>query len=179
MIQLTEIKTTHENYTFMENLLETAFPLQERRNSDQQRKNTDENQLFHNTLITDDVLPIGLLTYWDFDTFVYIEHFAIDNSLRDRGYGSQALERFRQKINRPIVLEAEEPTDEITSRRIQFYQRQGFILQDIPYLQPPYRSKDEWFPLKLMTYGEINIKQNYILIRDTIYREVYEIKQGL
>ena len=98
MIQLTEIKTTHENYTFMENLLETAFPLQERRNSDQQRKNTDENQLFHNALITDDVLLIGLLTYWDFDTFVYIEHFAIDNSLRDRGYGSQALEIFFQNF---------------------------------------------------------------------------------
>ena len=175
MIQLKEIKTNHEHYPFMEQLLETAFPLQERRDSDKQRKNTDENPLFHNTLITDDDMPIGLLTYWDFHTFVYIEHFAIDSRLRNGGYGSKALEAFKQRVAAPIVLEAEEPTDELTRRRIGFYQRQGFIMQEIPYLQPPYRPGDEWFPLKLMVHGAVQMEQEYPLIRDTIYREVYQV----
>lgn len=176
MIQLQEINTSHEHYLFMEKLLQTAFPTQERRNSDQQRKNTDENPLFHNILITDNDTPIGLLTYWKFSSFVYIEHFAIDSHLRNKNYGSQTLKLFCQEINVPIVLEAEEPTDEIARRRIDFYQRQGFIIQDVPYLQPPYRPEDEWFPLKLVTYGSIKIEQDYHLIKDTIYREVYNVK---
>ena len=175
MIQLKEIKTNHEHYPFMEQLLETAFPLQERRDSDKQRKNTDENPLFHNTLITDDDTPIGLLTYWDFQTFVYIEHFAIDSRLRNGGYGRQALEAFKQLVSTPIILEAEEPTDDITRRRIGFYERQGFVMQEVPYLQPPYRPGDEWFPLKLMVHGAVQMEQEYPLIRETIYREVYHV----
>lgn len=173
MIQLQEIKTTHEHYPFMEKLLETAFPLQERRDSEQQRKNTDENPLFHNVLITDDNKPVGLLTYWDFESFAYIEHFAIDNRLRNGGYGSKALDAFKRLISKPIVLEAEEPTDEITCRRICFYQRQGFVMQEVPYLQPPYRPNDEWFPLKLMTYGTIDMEKEYFTLKNKIYREVY------
>ncbi|MBE6274506.1 MAG: GNAT family N-acetyltransferase [Bacteroides sp.] len=176
MIKLQEIKTTHEHYPFMENLLQTAFPLQERRDSEQQRHNTDENPLFHNALITDDDTPVGLLTYWTFPSFVYIEHFAIDSRLRNGGYGSKALEAFKQRVAAPIVLEAEEPTDELTRRRISFYQRQGFIMQEIPYLQPPYRPGDEWFPLKLMVHGAVQMEQEYSLIRDTIYREVYQVQ---
>lgn len=175
MIKLKEIKTTHEHYPFMENLLETAFPIQERRDSVEQRKNTDENPMFHNALITDDGTPIGLLTYWEFPTFVYIEHFAIDSRLRNGGYGRQALEAFKQFVTTPIVLEAEEPTDDITRRRIGFYERQGFVMQEVPYLQPPYRPSDEWFPLKLMTYGLVEIANEYTLMRDTIYREVYHV----
>ena len=175
MIKLQEIKTTHEHYPFMENLLQTAFPLQERRDSEQQRHITDENPLFHNALITDGDTPIGLLTYWTFPSFVYIEHFAIDSRLRNGGYGSKALEIFKQRVAAPIVLEAEEPTDELTRRRIGFYQRQGFIMQEIPYLQPPYRPGDEWFPLKLMVHGAVQMEQEYPLIRDTIYREVYQV----
>lgn len=177
MIKLQEIKATHEHYPFMENLLQTAFPLQERRDSKQQRQTTDEKPLFHNALITDDDTPIGLLTYWTFPSFVYIEHFAIDSRLRNGGYGSKALKAFKQLISAPIVLEAEEPTDEITQRRIGFYQRQGFVLQETPYLQPPYRTGDEWFPLRLMTYGSVQMEQEYPLIRDTIYREVYQVQQ--
>ena len=173
MIRLKEINSSHEHYPFMETLLETAFPLQERRDSIWQRKNADESPLFHNTLITDDDNPIGLLTYWDFKDFIYIEHFAIDARLRNGGYGQQALSALKEQTELPIVLEAEEPTDELTKRRIGFYRRQGFILQDFSYQQPPYRPEDKWFPMKLMTFGIVNMANT----RDIIYREVYQVKR--
>ncbi|MBQ8442924.1 MAG: GNAT family N-acetyltransferase [Bacteroides sp.] len=173
MIHLKEIKTNHEHYPFVEALLQTAFPLQERRDADKQREVTDTHPLFHCDLITDGNTPVGLLTYWKFETFVYIEHFAIDPRLRNGGYGSQALQLFLQQHTLPIVLEAEEPTDEITRRRIGFYQRQGFTLQEIPYLQPPYRPSEDWFPLKLMTFGSIELEKEFITVRNNIYREVY------
>lgn len=169
------INTTHEHYPFMEHLLVTAFPPEERRDQKQQRSNADHNPLFRNALITEQGHPVGLLTYWDFSDFVYIEHFAIDEDLRNQGYGQKALSLLKEQIQCPIVLEAEEPTDEISRRRIGFYQRQGFLLQEIPYLQPPYRPGDKWFPLKLMTYGRINPTTDFTIIRDTIYREVYQV----
>ncbi|MBQ2857092.1 MAG: GNAT family N-acetyltransferase [Bacteroidaceae bacterium] len=173
MIKLIEINTAHEHYPFMEALLETAFPLQERRDSTWQRRNVNDNPLFHNILITDDEHPVGLLTYWDFKDFIYIEHFAIDHRLRNNGYGQQTLSVLKEQTKLPIVLEAEEPTDELTKRRIGFYRRQGFILQDFSYQQPPYRPEDKWFPMKLMTFGIVNMAN----ARDIIYREVYQVKR--
>ena len=174
MILLQPINTEHALYLFIEKLLHSAFPSDERRDDEQQRAYTDNNKQFHCLLIRSLEIPVGLLTYWDFESFAYIEHFAIDSRLRNGGYGSKALDAFKRLISKPIVLEAEEPTDEITCRRICFYQRQGFVMQEVDYLQPPYRPEDEWFPLKLMTYGPIKIEQAYSSVKDTIYREVYQ-----
>ena len=41
---------------------------------------------------------VGLLTYWDFADFCYIEHFATSPAVRGRGIGSEALERFMSYI---------------------------------------------------------------------------------
>lgn len=174
MIKIIEINTRHKHYPFLETLLHSAFPEVERRDTSEQRKNSDCHPLFHSNLIMDNEKPVGLLTYWDFDSFIYIEHFAIDGQLRNKGYGQQALSLLKGQVQRSIVLEAEEPSDELTARRIGFYQRQGFVLQNTPYLQPPYHSGDGWLPMKLMIYGMADHIPTSKII-DTIHREVYGI----
>lgn len=169
MISLISINTFHNYYPFVEGLLHSAFPKEERRDTIQQREYTDNNDKFSCYLIKDNNLPIGLLTCWDFEEFIYIEHFAIDPSLRNNGYGQKAITALKEKEVRPIILEAEEPTNELTKRRIGFYERQGFILQSYAYEQPPYRSNDGWLPMRLMTYGTINLEK----AKETIYKEVY------
>lgn len=174
MITIQRINSSHEHYPFMEKLMETAFPLQERRNADQQRENADNNHRFHNNILLENGTPIGLLTYWDFESFLYIEHFAISSDIRNKGYGQMALNILKDMWNGMIVLEVEEPTDELTRRRIGFYERQGFVLQPHSYLQPPYRDGDEWFPMKLMTLGTPHIPlETHEKIKQTIYQEVY------
>lgn len=173
MIELIEIKTDSALYNYAEQLMTTSFPQEERRDTEQQRWYTDYKTLFHYCIIMDNAIPLGLLTYWDFQTFIYIEHFAIDNKLRNLGYGKQALKAFTEQIKLPIVLEVEEPTNETSKRRISFYEHQGFTLHELPYLQPPYRKDDTWFPLKLMTYGEIDMHGIYEEVKERIYREVY------
>ncbi len=174
MINIQRINSLHEHYPFMELLMQTAFPLQERRNADLQRYFADRNPRFHNNLLLEDNAPIGLLNYWTFDSFLYIEHFAISDQIRNKGYGQQALEALKTTWKGLIVLEVEEPMDELTQRRIEFYQRQGFILQPYPYMQPPYRESDGWFPMKLMTYGtESFTSDTFESIKRTIYEEVY------
>ena len=87
MINLQRINTSHEHYPFVEELMQTAFPIQERRNADLQREYTDNKPHFHTLVILYKNLPIGLLTIWDLESFHYIEHFAIHEKFRNKGYG--------------------------------------------------------------------------------------------
>ena len=175
MVYLHRITTSHEHYRYVEDLLKTAFPTEERRDSDKQREFTDHNPKFMPHVILDGSTPIGLLTLWNFTDFSYIEHFAIDKLLRNKGIGKQVLSILKEELQRPIILEVEEPTDYISKRRINFYKRQGFIIENYEYQQPPYRKGDKWIAMKLMSY---NIKTDERInekIRDTIYKEVYGI----
>ena len=173
MIEIRDIKKEDLLYPFIENLLISAFPIQERRDIVDQRELTNSSQIFYNNVVILNDKPIGLITYWDMENFYYIEHFAIDEKNRNKGYGQEVLNILKKTLKAPIVLEAEVPNDEISQRRINFYQRQGFILHNIHYLQPPYRKGDLWLPLKLMTYGKIDMNNQYEFIKNKIYKYVY------
>ena len=116
--------------------------------------------------------PIGLLTTWTFDSFTYIEHFALSPGVRGRGYGSEALAMRIARTEQPRILEAEPPTDELTRRRIGFYERSGFTLYDYPYVQPAYTADSQPVPLCLM--GTLDT-QDIMLdqVSRTLHREVY------
>ena len=173
MIEIRKIKSEDPFYPYIENLLISAFPIQERRDSKDQRELTNSSPIFNNNVVIVDRNPIGVITYWDMEYFYYIEHFAIDEKYRNKGYGQKVLSTLKRILKAPIILEAEVPSDKISSRRINFYQRQGFILHDLPYLQPPYREGDLWFPLMLMSYGEIDMINQYETIKNKIYKHVY------
>ena len=177
MIALQPIKTDHACYLFVEKLLQSAFPEDERRDDDQQRAYTDRNHKFHCLLIRDFETPIGVITYWDFTDFIYIEHFAVHENFRNGGIGGQAIALFLKATSLPVILEAEMPLvkGDLTHRRIAFYRRAGFSLRKMAYKQPPYRDGDGWLPMKLMTFGRFKWLRMADMIRDTIYREVYGV----
>ena len=115
---------------------------------------------------------LGLLTTWHFDEFIYIEHFAIDPELRSQGYGSKAMSTFIKQQGKPIVLEAEPPTDDNTHRRIRFYERHGFTLYDFPYLQPAYTEASQ--PVELRLMGTLDIHSTPLShVSDMLHRKVY------
>lgn len=175
MIQLTSIHTNHKHYSFVEELLHAAFPQNERRDDTPQRELTDKSKKFHCLLIESELEnPVGVITYWDFMDFIYIEHFAIDESLRGLGYGTKALIQLLTEKTKPVILEVEIPHKvyDIAYNRIEFYKRLGFKLRRSPYRQPPYRWNDNWLPMKLMTYGDFNFKPRVV---KTIHQEVYGI----
>lgn len=175
------LTTGHAEYAYVEQLLHSAFPPEERRDDDRQRINTDKESRFYTLYIYrdgDKPLPVGVLTYWDFDSFLYIEHLAIDPSLRGQGYGQTVLASFGQSRPHPIVLEVEHPTDEQSRRRIRFYQQCGFTLWPCDYLQPPYRKGDSPLPLYLMASGGLDFHHHYDTVRKTLHREVYGQKFG-
>ena len=174
MIEIKQVKTQDEaNYAFVEELMHAAFPHEERRDTIQQREYSDNHALFRNNIIMENGNRIGMISYWVMENFYYIEHFAIAPALRNGGYGKRVLETIKELLKGPIVLEVEEPNDEMSTRRIQFYKRLEFILHNTSYVQPPYRKGDNGLPMLLMSYGHIDKESCFEKVRDILYKEVY------
>lgn len=178
MLKLTPIKTNHKGYAFVEELMNSSFPIEERRDNEAQRKNTDYNPLFTVNLVTDDKEDgssslIGFITVWNFGDFHYLEHFATSPLVRNLGYGKKVLSALLKQITGLIVLEVEEPEDELTSRRVRFYERCGFTICPRNYIQPAYRANGQSVPLKIMFYGQDSLDNDFEHVRDTLYQKVY------
>lgn len=178
MLKLTPIHTSDKGYAFVEELMHISFPEVERRDDDAQRENTDQNPLFTVNMVTDEkedgtTIDVGLITVWNFGDFHYLEHFATSPTVRNQGYGKKIMDTLLEGMNGLVVLEVEEPLDELTSRRVGFYQRCGFQLCPRNYIQPAYRPDGESIPLKIMFRGQDSLEPDFVRVRDTLYHEVY------
>lgn len=154
-----------------------SFPEAERREFSLVRELVkDEPRFVVYTLLRDQVY-VGFLTAWRFGSFNYVEHFAIDASARNGGIGGESMKQFLALCDVPVVLEVEIPADEISKRRIGFYERLGYQLDDHIYFQPPYRSGESLLEMRLMTYGEIDLKQSFEEVKSHIHRHVYGVTE--
>ena len=113
------------------------------------------------------------------DGYTYVEHFAIDPAARNGGIGAEAMKQFLVFCGTPVVLEVEMPTDEMSKRRIGFYERLGFKLDNQVYHQPPYREGGEWLEMRLMTYGDVDLEHSFELVKNCLHKNVYGVKDGL
>lgn len=163
------------HYLFVESLLQASFPPAEYRPMIDWRQLTDSDNAFYNNAIEIDGHLVGLITYWLFPSFCFVEHFAIHERYRGQHYGAQALAHLRRQMKRPLVLEVELPETPLAVRRIDFYRRQGFELWEIPYQQPPYRPGDPYLPMHLMVCGTLPEGTDFNSIRRQIYGEVYGV----
>ncbi len=172
MLSLIRIKDTasHE-YIFSEKLLCTAFPRNEYRDLHLQQYNTRNEEKFHLLVAIENNKPVGFISYWQFDAFCYIEHFATDPELRNKGYGKAIMQEVLKELS-SVVLEVEMPDNELSKRRIGFYKRMGFELCKKSYAQPPYRKGDDRLPMMLMSCN-CNMEKNFEKITQQIHHKVY------
>lgn len=174
MITLTRIKECNNSeYKFIENLLTQTFPNDEYRHLNEQRKYTQEKQNFHLMLAKEHNKYIGFVSYWTFEDFCYIEHLAIDRTIRGKGYGSEIITQLKAKHSK-IVLEAELPENNISIKRIEFYKRLGFSPCSKKYIQPAYRQESNEVSMILMDYN-CNLEANFERVKTVIHKEVYGI----
>lgn len=152
----------------------SSFPLDEQRPTDSiAQLLTSEERFTAIVLLDKNNSFVGILTTWTFDTFIYIEHFALHLALRSQGYGSIALQTFIQHNTLPIILEVEPPTDTLTQRRVSFYERCGLRLYNYPYIQPPYTPELSAVPLRLM--GTLPLETPLSTVAEQLHREVYGV----
>ena len=154
-------------------ILSESFPPEERRTEEGQRRLLEETAAYqvYGYRKKDELQAI--LASWKFDEFIFIEHFAVRQSIRGGGLGGRMLQAFLAECDRPVLLEVELPEEEIKARRIHFYERNGFVLNEYDYMQPAMQPGCEAIPLLIMTHPKTFNESGLNQMRDTLYREVY------
>lgn len=141
-------------------LYESAFPPEERRKSDEQSR-IMQKEAYHFDILKDGDEMLGIMLYWETDRFVFLEHFAILPEKRGQGIGTKALDLLKAK-GKTVILEIEDPIDEVTTRRFGFYKRCGFFMTPHHHIQAKFRPGDEDLMLKILSYPHEISSEEYL-----------------
>ena len=163
----------------LQRINETNFPeiyriMQASFSDDEYRPYDEQLALFEEPEYRIYYMPAGFLAVWEFESFIYIEHFAVDPALRNSGTGSAMLQELVKQYQKPICLEVELPEDELTRRRIGFYERNGFVFNEYPDIQPPISKGKSPVPLRIMTYGSAITQDTFEEMKRVLYQRVYK-----
>lgn len=169
-------KATLANFNNIFAIMEKSFPFDEYRTYQEQKKllNDSRYKIYVYSSTNDENIS-GFITVWKFDKFAYIEHFAVSPDYRNQGIGSQMLTELSQSLACQICLEVELPKTELAIKRIEFYKRNGFYLNDYPYVQPPYSKDKQEIPLLLMTTQKAINESEFEYIKFILYNNVYKV----
>ncbi len=115
----------------------------------------------------------AFIAEWLFDTFHYVEHFAVNPKLRGKGFGSLVLRSYLSKTTLPVVIEVEDADTIEAKRRIAFYERLSFKQSDIEYIQPRLQSSLHDVLLRLMVHPVDVTKEELLLMKECIFDGVY------
>jgi ribosomal protein S18 acetylase RimI-like enzyme len=157
------------------NIMTASFPVSERRTHDGQRallddphyrliKETDENNKL-----------IAFLAVWEFPSFRFVEHIAVDPAIRGGGLGGKLMAAYIEESEIPVLLEVEPPDTELAGRRIGFYERLGFHLNLFDYVQPPLQKGQQDLPLHIMSYPQLLTEDEFAVFKEVLYTKVYKI----
>ena len=94
----------------------------------------------------------AFIAEWIFRDIHYIEHFAVNPEIRGHGLGTELMHEYLKQVKTSVVIEVEAADTLIARRRIAFYERLGFALSDIEYIQPSLRETSTDVLLRLMHY---------------------------
>lgn len=131
-------------------LYRSCFPAHELRLPPDQR-DVMGNPLYHFDMCLLDGALAGLILYWDFGTYIYVEHFCVEPSLRGHGLGTLILAELARQ-NKTIILEIDPLVDDASVRRKGFYERCGYVANAFAHVHPPYQAANRGHELIVMSY---------------------------
>ncbi len=156
-------------------LLSSSLPQNEMRNKEGQKKLLSDRR-YNLLVVSAGVKIIGFIAVWDLEKYSYVEHFAIDTQFRGNGIGGKLLDKCKAYFKSPVILEVEPPeSTENATRRIEFYRRHGFNLNDFPYCQPPLQNGFDPLPLKIMSYPKSLDFETFNDIKNSLYTNIYGV----
>ena len=169
-----------EDYPSFLKLYNESFP------PDERRELKDEEHLanfikmkggkFNAFAPKDGDLFLAFLSYWTFEGYTYIEHFAVVPEHRGKRIGALMLNHLFKEVSPNVLIEVEKPEGEEQKRRIKFYERNGFrVREEFDYTQPAYSSDKSPVEMLLMTHGDVDL-HNRDSIREML-REVYNCNE--
>lgn len=155
-------------------IMEVSFPVNERRTYEEQ-KALLKNAAYAIYVLKDgenDAVK-GFMALWELERLVFLEHFAVAPGCRNGGLGAKMLAQAQRLLQKPFCLEVELPETALAARRIAFYERNGFFLNDFPYIQPPLSNGRDPVPLRVMTSGRAVSREEFERIKALLYTRVY------
>lgn len=167
-------KLKNQDFDKVYDLMEQSFP------SDEYRPYEEQKALLNNPAYSVYVLYNesqdikAFIGVWNFHEFAFIEHFAVNPAYRNGGIGAGMLNEMVKLLGKRVCLEVEPPETEMASRRICFYMRNNFFLNEYPYMQPPISQGKKAIPLLIMTSGSKVNEDIFTQIKSTLYKEVYK-----
>lgn len=167
-------KLTKDDFSQVWNIMESSFPPEERRTRAGQ-ESLLENSYYQLYGYKKEGETVAFFAVWRFAEFLYVEHFAVAESERNGGIGAGLLQELLKLHGMPTVLEVEPPEGELPHRRIRFYERNGFVMNDYDYVQPPLQEGKSEIPLRIMSYPKRLEPERFETIRTTLYREVFQM----
>ena len=164
------LKIKKEEFDAVYDELECNFVPEERRDREEARAILDRPE-FEFLHLLEGGENVGFISLWHLEGFTFAEHFVTYEKYRNKGIGGLVLDLLKKEYPE-IVLEAEHPENEISRRRIGFYRRSGFLVNDYPYIQPPYRKGESGVPLLLLSYPSILDNAEAVVkeLQSTVYR---------
>ncbi len=152
-MQILEISADYPLWDQVWRLYTESFPDFERRDEQTHRRAMGDER-FHNAVAVGDGKVIGILFYWAQDDLVYAEHLAVDPAVRGQGAGTQFVQWLQeQSRGKTLILDIEPPVDEVTRRRLRFYERHGFVaLTDLPMWHYTYTEGGQKHPFVLVSW---------------------------
>lgn len=129
------IGASHPLFEASFTLYEASFPPNERRTREDHLRALQDADFFPLGAVEDGKLLADVFL-WETEDFCYLEHFAVQPSLRGHGTGSTILRQLLTQ-DKPLILEIEPPDDEITCRRKHFYERNGLRGTAVPARAAP------------------------------------------
>jgi GNAT superfamily N-acetyltransferase len=174
------IDTESEEFKEVWKIYESSFPDDEKRDLESQKeimKHPSNN--FYEIIEGGEI--VGLFEEWDFRDFIFREHAAVREDLRNKGFGTELFKEYLKKCDGKIFVgEVEGPEEgEMAERRIGFYNRLGILLNDYRYVQPAYAPDKKPIYLLLITYPRKITKEEFYSIRNKIHKNVYGLRKPL
>lgn len=112
---------------------------------------------------------VGFLSFWKLGNFSYLEYFAVFPHIRNAGIGQLVLNYIEKELPGIRLFEVEPVVDELTSRRVKFYERNGYTVfekNDKTLLE----ARGNISPLWIMGNKRPDVLEEYILkIKDNVY----------
>lgn len=131
-------------------LYRRSFPAHELRLWPDQQAVMNDPLYYFDLCLLDGALA-GLILYWDFGAYIYVEHFCVEPTMRGHGLGTLILAELAKK-GKPIILEIDPLTDDVAVRRKGFYERCGYVANGFAHVHPPYQAANHGHALIVMSH---------------------------
>lgn len=153
-----DIKDT-ERWNKVWELYESSFPIAERRKK-KDHLHACSDPMFYPLSAWEGNQLLGLLFYWEWDSYRYLEYLAVSPELRGHGYGSQML-RYLRDTEHTVILEIDPLSNELSVRRLQFYERAGYTLTPYRFVHLPYRLEAQPQELLILSFPKMITKEQH------------------